>query len=210
VIEQLPVGAFPVLLQEKISGPGIGVFLLIWDEETKAEFGHRRLREKPPSGGVSVLRESVTVPDDLLDQSERLLHAFQWRGVAMVEYKIDNQTGTPYLMEVNGRFWGSLQLAVDAGVDFPSLLVRHALGESPPPVRDYQVGVKLQWFWGDVDHLLLVLRGRGMGPGQSIPRLEAMKEFLATSLGLGIRKEVFSFGDLRPFLMESLDWIRRR
>ena len=46
----------------------------------------------------------------------------------MLELKVDAATGVPYVMEVNGRFWGSLQLAVDAGVDFPVLLVRRALG----------------------------------------------------------------------------------
>jgi len=29
------------------------------------------------------------------------------------------------LMEVNPRFWGSLPLAIDAGIDFPSLLIEH-------------------------------------------------------------------------------------
>ena len=47
----------------------------------------------------------------------------------MVEYKRDSSTGQPYLMEVNGRFWGSLQLAIDSGVDFPRILVACALGE---------------------------------------------------------------------------------
>jgi len=212
ISQRLPADAFPLLLQEKINGPGIGVFLLIWDGETKAVFGHRRIREKPPSGGVSVLRESVSVPAGLLAQSERLLHAFDWQGVAMVEYKIDLETGTPYLMEINGRFWGSLQLAVDAGVDFPALLVSHALGQTPPPVRDYRLGVQLQWFWGDLDHLNLVLRGKGMGPGQKFGRWNTLKAFLATSLGLGppVGKEVFSVRDLRPFLVESWDWLRRR
>ena len=37
----------------------------------------------------------------------------------MVEFKHDERDGVPKLMEINGRFWGSLQLAIDAGVDFP-------------------------------------------------------------------------------------------
>ena len=69
---------------------------------------------------MSVYRESVAADPDLVRRSRALLDAFGWCGVAMVEYKLDERTGTPYLMEVNGRFWGSLQLAIDAGVDFPS------------------------------------------------------------------------------------------
>ena len=83
----------------------------------RAVFAHRRLREKPPSGGVSVYRESVAPDPSLVARAAALLAGLGWRGVAMVEMKTDARTGTPYLMEVNGRFWGSLQLAVDAGVD---------------------------------------------------------------------------------------------
>ncbi len=114
-----PKAAYPLLVQQRIVGPGLGVFLLAWEGETLAAFAHRRIREKPPTGGVSVFRESVAVAPDLRDYSERLLRYFQWRGVAMVEFKQDAATGTPYLMEINGRFWGSLQLAIDSGVDFP-------------------------------------------------------------------------------------------
>ena len=119
VIGNLGDGSFPLLVQERIIGPGIGVFVLLWNGTLHAAFAHRRIREKPPSGGVSVLSESMPLDPGLLARSIALLREFDWAGVAMVEYKVDEKSGTPYLMEVNGRFWGSLQLAVDAGVDFP-------------------------------------------------------------------------------------------
>jgi hypothetical protein len=74
------------------------------------------LREKPPSGGVSVLSESVQVNSKLGSLAQTLLENSNWHGVAMVEFKVATD-GTPYLMEINTRFWGSLQLAIDAGVD---------------------------------------------------------------------------------------------
>ena len=66
----------------------------------------------------------------------------------MVEYKRDSATGQPYLMEVNGRFWGSLQLAIDSGVDFPRILVACALGEHGQQMPSYRVGVRSRWWWG--------------------------------------------------------------
>src|SRR5690606_9876903 len=51
----LPPAAFPLLVQQRIEGPGTGVFLLRWQGRTLAAFAHRRIREKPPSGGVSVV-----------------------------------------------------------------------------------------------------------------------------------------------------------
>ena len=52
---------YPSLIQERIVGPGIGVFVLCDHGRLLAAFAHRRLREKPPSGGASVLCESVAV-----------------------------------------------------------------------------------------------------------------------------------------------------
>lgn len=202
--------AFPVLLQERVTGPGVGVFLLRWDAETRAVFGHRRLREKPPSGGVSVYRESVTVEDELVRRSERLVDAFGWEGLAMVEYKVDHRTGDSVLMEVNARPWGSLQLAVDAGVDFPRLLIDAALGEPLPHAPpDYRPGIRTRWLWGDVDHLIARMKGGVPGDAGSANRphrLRAATDFLTWRSE--DRLEVLKASDFRPFLRESAAWLK--
>jgi len=204
-----PRSAFPLHLQERVQGPGVGVFLLVWDGELLASFAHRRIREKPPSGGVSVVRESIEVEPELLERSRRLLERFAWRGVAMVEYKRDAVTGEPFLMEINGRFWGSLQLAIDAGVDFPRLLVEAACGRAPSPVHSYRSGVRLRWLWGDVDHLLLRLRCSPAqlalpagAPGRTRAILEFLGEFVRA------RHEVFRLRDLGPAWRETVAWFR--
>lgn len=211
-LDDLPDAAYPVLLQERIVGPGTGVFLLMREGRVRAAFAHRRLREKPPSGGVSVLCESIPLDAQLLAKSTALLKAFDWQGVAMVEYKLDASTGTPYLMEVNGRFWGSLQLAVDAGVDFPRLLVDAALGVPNPVVTKYRCGVRSRWFWGDVDQLIARIRrsARQLALPPGAPgRLRAVADFVL-SFRPGDRSEVLRWRDARPFLRESIDWILAR
>ncbi len=211
-LRALPEAAYPLLLQRRIVGPGVGVFLLLWGGELVAAFAHRRIREKPPSGGVSVYRESVALDPGLLARSRALLERFGWEGVAMIEYKLDAATGTPYLMEINGRFWGSLQLAVDAGVDFPALLVSLALGRRPEPVLSYRVGVRSRWWLGDLDHLLARLRHSpsdlALPPG-SPGRLRAALDFL-TLWRPGDRSEIFRWSDPRPGLREALQWLQGR
>jgi predicted ATP-grasp superfamily ATP-dependent carboligase len=202
--------AFPILLQRRVEGPGIGVFLLVWDGKLIARFAHRRIREKPPSGGVSVLRESIELPEGLEAASLALLRSFGWTGVAMVEYKQDRASGEYYLMEVNGRFWGSLQLAIDAGVDFPALLVSAALGESPSPHLDYQVGVQTRWLLGDFDHLLARLtRSRtSLGLDEGGPsRGRACWDFLRGFFP-HVRNEVFRVRDPGPAGRELVQWLR--
>lgn len=202
--------AFPVMLQEKIIGPGIGIFICAHQGKVLAAFSHRRLREKPPSGGVSVLRESIALDPLALDFSERLLRELGWTGVAMVEFKQDRRDGRPKLMEINGRFWGSLQLAIDAGVDFPRLLIDSLTRPHMQPVFDYRTGVRTRWLWGDIDALLLRL----FKPEESLdlpPGFPSRGRYLAEfikSFNPATRLEIERLTDLRPALHESVQWFR--
>ncbi|HEX6913082.1 MAG TPA: ATP-grasp domain-containing protein [Longimicrobium sp.] len=210
-LADLPRAAYPVLVQERVNGPGTGIFLLTWDGRVRAVFAHRRLREKPPSGGVSVYRESVAPDPSLVARAAALLAGLGWRGVAMVEMKTDAFTGTPYLMEVNGRFWGSLQLALDAGVDFPRLLLDAAFGAPPAPPPPWRPGVRSRWEWGEVDHLLARLRRSPAEldlPPDAPGRGRALLDFFAVRRG--DRREVFRWRDPAPALRETLDWMARR
>jgi predicted ATP-grasp superfamily ATP-dependent carboligase len=205
-LRDLPAEAFPVLVQRRVRGPGEAYFTARWGGRTLATFAHRRLREKPPSGGVSVYSESVPVDPALQQQCEGLLDRLQWDGVAMVECKRDLDYGGWRIMEINGRFWGSLQLAVFSGVDFPRLLAQAALGAPVGPPPSWRAGVRMRWEWGDVDHLLVRLRRsreRLSLPPDAPGRLGALAAFLAVHPGRD-HLEVFRVRDPLPFVVETL------
>ncbi|MBW2292235.1 MAG: ATP-grasp domain-containing protein [Deltaproteobacteria bacterium] len=135
------------MIQERVaaSGEGLGVFVLIDEhDELVALFGHKRLREYPIAGGPSTLRVSHR-DDALVEQSLRLLRAMNFRGVAMVEFKVDPARGEPVLMEVNPRFWGSVALAVASGVDFPLLYHRAAARIPQSPVLEFEPDIYCRW-----------------------------------------------------------------
>jgi predicted ATP-grasp superfamily ATP-dependent carboligase len=209
-LRHYPDGAYPLLLQQYIPGAGEGGFFLIRDGEAVARFAHRRLREKPPSGGVSVYRESIALAHDVESHSLRLLRAFEWSGVAMVEFRRSRLDGRAYLMEVNGRFWGSLQLAVDSGVDFPRLLLEAAMEDPVEPVSQYRTGIRSRWWLGDLDHLLIRLKG-GEKPQQVSQELGSRAAGVARFLipwRPGDRSEVMRISDPGPGLREMADWGR--
>jgi predicted ATP-grasp superfamily ATP-dependent carboligase len=153
-----------------------------------------------------VYRESIPLDMEVLDAGRRLLDDLDWRGVAMVEYKRDAVSGRPVFMEVNGRFWGSLQLAIDAGVDFPALLASWVADSPAPRQAGYRCGVRLRWWWGDVDHLYQRLRDGTTWRA----RLAAVRTFLDWKSGpRRDLEEVWRLRDPWPFLLETAQWLGR-
>lgn len=196
--------SYPSLIQERIVGSGTGIFVLCDRGRLLTAFAHTRLREKPPSGGASVLCESIPVNPQLRDSAMRLLGPLGWDGVAMMEYKQDHRTGNVYLMEVNGRFWGSLQLAIDAGVDFPYLHYQLARGQRPDVPAAYRIGARSRWLLGDLDHLLLRLRrtDRDLNLPDTAPsKVRALIDFLRVAQ-TGLHYDVISGTDPQPFVHE--------
>jgi predicted ATP-grasp superfamily ATP-dependent carboligase len=136
----------PALVQERIASEGdaIGVSLLFGaDGACLAHFCHKRLQQYPNSGGPSTDRIGINNPL-LLNQSLTLLRALKWAGVAMVEWKIDPRDATAKLMEINPRFWGSLELAIRSGVNFPVLYAQAAAGQ-PTMYAQPLEAVRCRW-----------------------------------------------------------------
>ncbi|HEV3469095.1 MAG TPA: ATP-grasp domain-containing protein [Pyrinomonadaceae bacterium] len=199
-------GEWP-LVQAYVAGRGKGVFALCDGGRVVARFAHERLRETRPTGSGSSLRRSVAAEPRLVEPAERLLAEMKWHGPAMVEFK-DDGAGEPCLMEVNGRFWGSLQLGVDAGVNFPLLWLSILKGERVEAAGPYAEGVTLRWLWGDVKHLLHIIAGPPAGyPGQYPTLWQGLKELFGPQPA-GTRLEMWRPGDPGPAVGEWVEGIR--
>ncbi len=212
IIGQEKFSLQPFLLQEKVEGPGVGIFLLVNEGESVAHFAHRRIREKPPSGGVSVLCESIAPPEKALQAAKKLMKHIGWTGPAMVEFKWDKRINEPKLMEVNARFWGSLELAISAGVDFPYLLYRMATGARVDPPKTYRIGLRSRWELGDLDHLLIRLRHKDRDltlPEDAPSRSTVLFHFIRDFFHPSVRHEVFRPDDPRPFFFVLKQYLRQ-
>ncbi len=119
---QQPDRESELLVQQGFAGVGQGVEVLAWQGQVLVEMQHRRIRETIDGG--STCREVVRSDPALSTAARRLIQALNYTGVAMVEFRVDPDSGEFVLLEINGRFWGSLPLAVAAGVDFPWYLYR--------------------------------------------------------------------------------------
>ena len=155
----------PMLLQEFCAGTGVGVELLMHDGECCAVFQHRRLKEFPHTGGVSVTAIAEQRNVELVDMARNLLQALGWEGPAMVEFKVDPRSGRPVLLEVNGRYWGTISLPIMSGIDFPFYHWQAVHGEQPVVPEQYAVGTRWRWTSGHLarlNGLLIAARRSGV------------------------------------------------
>jgi protein-tyrosine-phosphatase/predicted ATP-grasp superfamily ATP-dependent carboligase len=153
----------PVMEQEYVPGIGTGVECLYRHGRLLWVFRHERVHELPLTGGASTYRRSALARGPIVDAATALLDSLGWHGVAMVEFK-QAADGGWWLMEINPRLWGSLALAVDAGVDFPLGLWRLAQGQDPGPQPGYRVGYYARDLVSDVEWLKENLRADRRDP----------------------------------------------
>jgi len=189
----------PFMIQEKIQGEGIGFFALYQNGVPKLLFSHRRLREKPPSGGVSVLCESIPVEATIKDYGLKILSGLKWHGVAMVEFKKSIADGIPYFMEINARFWGSLQLSIDSGVDFPYALYCITVGKGYDNTSNtYKVGNRCKWILGNWDYFYMLLKEK---------KYKDFTRSLFQGFSLKMGHFVFRLKDPKPFFVELKQYL---
>ncbi len=191
-----------VLLQEFFPGVGVGIELIAHNGQIVYAFQHRRLHEVPLTGGGSSLRKSEPVRPELLAASSHLIEALAWNGVAMVEFKWNPDTRTFCLMEINGRFWGSLPLADAAGADFPAMLLELELLGGVESIEPYRENVYCRLLSRDLSWYEAVLRNDADPRITSVPpRGEIVKE-----LGLLLSpKHYFDVQTLRDPLPGLID-----
>jgi protein-tyrosine-phosphatase/predicted ATP-grasp superfamily ATP-dependent carboligase len=193
----------PVLLQEFFPGIGVGVELIAQQGKVHYAFQHQRLHEVPLTGGGSSLRKSEPVMQTLMEASERLIAALDWTGVAMVEFKLDPQTQEFCLMEINGRFWGSLPLAVAAGADFPSMLLDLELNGEITPSRPYRNDIYCRLLSRDIHWYEAVMRGGVDKRIAHVPTGWEVFKGLGLFLHFRHRFDVQSIADPMPGLVDA-------
>ncbi|GAA3110362.1 hypothetical protein [Streptosporangium carneum] len=128
--------AEPRLVQSVLGGVGEGVFGLATDSGVHALSAHRRVRMMNPRGSGSSACRSIPLAVELRAPVEAFVKESGWRGIFMIELLRDS-AGVPWFMELNGRAWGSMALAVARGYHYPAWAVRSRLDpgfEPPEPV----------------------------------------------------------------------------
>jgi predicted ATP-grasp superfamily ATP-dependent carboligase len=145
-----------VLVQEFVPGETHDLCAVFRNGEPVTAMTSRRVLTYPADGGAGILVETTSCPA-IRDRGLSILRQLGWHGPAQVEFKIDSRDGKPTLIEVNGRLWGTLALAIKAGINFPMIACRIALGQTVVPSSAYRVGLQMAW---PVPYAYLLLRDK--------------------------------------------------
>ena len=182
------------ILQEFVEGTGYGVSALYNARgEMRALFSHKRIQEKLVTGGTSTLRTGVR--NEVLENAARkILDSFKWRGVAMVEFKYNENTGEYWFIEINPRFWGSLSLAYYSGIDFHYLLYQIIATGDCPIQTSYETDIRVKWLLGSIlASLSDLLMRKKVNPSYLLSKADKFDDF--------------SISDPFAFVGESLNYL---
>ena len=132
------VGADAVVVQELIPGRGAAQFsyAALWDRgKPVASLTARRTRQYPIDFGYTSTFVETIARADVEHAASRFLQSLDYDGLVEVEFKHDTRDGALKLLDVNARAWTWIALGERAGVDFPHLFWRLAMGEALPSAR---------------------------------------------------------------------------
>jgi predicted ATP-grasp superfamily ATP-dependent carboligase len=199
-----PLGHYP-LVQSYCRGHGVGQMLLMQGGNAILRFQHQRLREYPASGGVSTLCASIPIEEHSaqMEKSEALLRAIGWEGTAMVEYRFDPNTGSYWLMEINGRFWGSLPLASQCGAEFAWEQYRSAVLRKTSAASSSYSQRHARYLIPDTRRLFEQLQA------PNVNKADEIFNYIADFFDPGTGYYVWSWRDPGPLLTDAKNIVRR-
>jgi hypothetical protein len=196
-------------------GTGRGVYLFMAGGRPVLRFGHFRLRETNPCGAPACAALANLPTDDEVERCGRLLADLGVEGAAMVEFRREKESGRDLVVEVNPRLWGSVPLAVGAGIDFPAAHILFfvngrvpSMPESLNPVAGYR------YLTAELSHLLHAWKGAPPSWGGDFPTFREAWTGIVRSFRDGFGYYQQSWDDPLPGIVEPLAYalgrLRRR
>lgn len=128
-LEENPIDPNNYLLQEYIPGFDIDCSLLCDQGEILAYTLQKGfiLQELQYSPGIELLHN-----EGFLDQISEIIKKLNWSGICHLDFRFDEREGSYKLVDFNARYWTTMLGSLEAGINFPLLACKSALGESFP------------------------------------------------------------------------------
>jgi D-aspartate ligase len=145
-----------LIVQEKVPGPDEShvAYLALIDPSGRyrAEAAGRKFRMHPAHLGMGTYVEALPL-DDVGPVGRLVLDRLEYRGMAELEFKLDERDGQFYLYEINPRFNVWIGLTIASGVDFPLYYYLSAVGKDYEGPTKYVSGKRWLDFSADREAL---------------------------------------------------------
>lgn len=150
-------GLEPVL-QEPVDGELSALIGLVHDGRLLGRVQQRSPHLWATPSGVSSRAYTVPVDETLADRATDLLRDLHWSGLVELQFLRDSRDRL-HLIDLNGRFFGSMALTIASGPNLPDAWGRQVLGEPLPPLPDGRPGIRFIWTAGDLRRAYVERRG---------------------------------------------------
>lgn len=106
----------------------------------------RRIVSQNGSIGPGMFNETLDgdLKDEAFDLGKKILKKIGWDGSCQVELIYDEKRKHFKLIEVNPKLWGTLELSIRSGVDFPLDMIRHYYFKEQVKMHPYR---KIKFIW---------------------------------------------------------------
>lgn len=98
------------------------------EHRLRGVFTGKKVRGYPADIGNCIVGESHSVPEALIETTQRIVDDLGLSGISEFEYKRNPQTGEFTLIEVNPRSWSWVGITPHVGVSLPLLAYRDLIG----------------------------------------------------------------------------------
>jgi ATP-grasp in the biosynthetic pathway with Ter operon len=127
------------LIQPYIDGELIAVAGVAWQGEVECSCHQVARRTYPRPVGVSAFAETVPLDPRLDAALAAIVRRLEWSGI--FEFQLIRTADRAHVIDLNPRPYGSLALAIGAGLNLPSIWVDLLLGREPR-IGVYRTGIR--------------------------------------------------------------------
>ena len=157
--EEIRAGGGKPLLQEAVSGRLLS-HALVADRDGSIVAAVQQVADRtwPPNAGPGIRYRTVEPDEDIAKKLAALVADLGWFGLAQFQF-VAPLGGDPLLIDMNGRFYGSMALATAAGSNLADAWARLATDRPPRRTPRARVGVRYQWLEADLRRAWVERRG---------------------------------------------------
>lgn len=136
-------GNFPII-QQLLKGDLYDTTAFSINGESKAILSQQRIVTAWLKGGGGVVNTTV-LKNEIIENTKLILKELKWNGHIEIDWFYNHADKSFYFIEINPKFWGTTQLTISAGYDFPYWSTLLYSNQPIPEIKNFKTGLTYRW-----------------------------------------------------------------